>query len=65
MIVSPNHAPALSEAVTALLKNETNARRFAESAFKDAQAFSAEIMGKKYVELYDQLIKPKSNGIIH
>jgi len=65
MIVSPNHAPALSEAVTALLKNETNARRFAESAFKDAQAFSAETMGKKYVELYDQLTEPKSDGAIH
>ena len=65
LIVPPNQAPALAEALAALLKNETNARRFADNAFKDVQAFSAETMGKKYVELYDQLIEPKSNGIVH
>jgi len=63
--VAPNDAQALAEALAVLLNNRKDALRFADYAFKDVQAFSAETMGRKYVELYDQLIEPKSNGVIH
>lgn len=63
MLVPPNNALALSQALAVLLNNEKNALRFADNAFKDVQSFSAATMGKKYVKLYDQLIEHKSNGV--
>lgn len=65
LTIPPNQVPVLTAALASLLKNETNAQDLAKNAFKDAQVFSAETMGKKYVALYDQLVTSQGHGPVH
>lgn len=65
VIVPPNSALAISQALADLLRDAPNALRLADRAYAEVQSFSAEMMGKKYVKLYDQLFAHKFHGIVH
>jgi glycogen synthase len=58
--VDPGDKYALADAVNYLVKNEDVRKHYAEQAYTHAQQYSAEIMGRKYLEIYRQLAKRKT-----
>jgi glycosyltransferase involved in cell wall biosynthesis len=62
LLVPPEDAPALAEAIRALLSDSDRRRAISEANIARAREYRPEVMAERYIELYSEILEQRPTG---